>query len=70
MIFMDISYWMYFNYPDNWESIIVIEYINEIDGNILLILIVARIQQLALWFNNKLSNNIVITITKTEYTNN
>lgn len=69
VIFIDIQRKIYSKYPDNRESLITIECINGIGGNIPPMLILTKIEQLAPWFNNDLSKDIVVTIAKTRYTN-
>lgn len=45
------------------------ECINDVRKDILPMLILIRIQQIAPWFNNDLDDDIVITTTETRYTN-
>lgn len=68
-ILVNIIWRIYSKCPANRKSFIAIECINSVERDILSMLILTRIQQLALWFNNNLNDNIVITITEIRYTN-
>lgn len=70
MFFIDVLYRIYSKYLDNWEFFNAIKCINRIFKNILLMLIVTKIQQLVPFFNNNLSDNIIVSIIKIEYINN
>ena len=70
VISIDILCRIYAKCPDNWEFFTTIEYISQIGGDIPPMMIITKIQQLVLWFNNNLSNDITVTTTKTGYTNN
>lgn len=69
IIFTDTLQRIQFKFLSNRESLIKTEYIDKIENNIPSILILIKIQQLALWFNNDKSDDIKITKTKTKYTN-
>lgn len=69
VITIDVLQRIYSKCPDNQESLTRIEYINSIERDILPILILIGIQQLALWSNHDMDNNIAVTTAETGYTN-
>ncbi len=66
---VDVIQRIYYKCLDNRESFTAIGFINSVRNDILSIFILTGIQQLALWFNNSIDEDIAVAIAETRYPN-
>lgn len=66
---VDVIQRIYYKCLDNRESFTAIGFINSVRNDILSIFILTGIQQLVLWFNNSIDEDIAVAIAETRYPN-